>query len=531
MVVLLLVSMVAAGCARHAPPAAAPAPTASTPATAPSPRPPAPVSSTAPPTAAPPSGAVASAADPVAKLRLEIDETLGAPALAHAQWAALVESLDTGEVLYRYNAAKLMMPASNMKILTLAVAAERLGWDFQFETTLASAARLEGGVLGGDLIVGGGGDPTINARGGERTRVFEGWAQQLREAGIRRIDGRVIGDDDAFEEAPLGAGWAWDYLDEGYAAPVGALQFNEDLVDVVVTPGADAGRPASVELRPSASGLTVVNHVQTVAAGSSADLDLRRLPGQTTLEIVGSISADRKEAIRTASVENPTLYFAAALREALIAQGIAVRGEAADIDDLAPADRDAVRRDARVLLVHRSEPLAEIAKVLMKVSQNLYAETLLRMLAAPAAPASVERGRAVVREVLASWGVPDASFIMYDGSGLSRYNYVTAETLVTILRRMQRDARHRERFVATLPIGGEDGTLRSRMRDTRAAGNARAKTGSIANVRALSGYVSTMDGERLVFSILANHFNLPVATIDAVNDRIVERLANFSRQP
>lgn len=479
--------------------------------------------------------------DPVAKLRGELDEILGAPALAHAHWAVMVQSLDSGEVLYRHNESKLMMPASNMKIVTMAAAAERLGWDFRFETALAAAGPVTGGVLRGDLLVVGRGDPTINARGGERTRVFDEWAAKLREAGIRRIEGRIIGDDDAFDEELLGAGWAWDYLAYAYATPGGALQFNENIVELVVRPAAATGQPAHLELRPAGSGLVLANSVQTAAPGSPTEIELRRLPGQATLEVAGAIAADAKETTRTASVDNPTLFFVSALRDTLVARGIAVGGDAVDVDALPASERAHARTRARVIATHLSEPLSEFGKVLMKVSQNLYADTLLKTLGAGARvdgtierpapePATVARGREAVRDVLTGWGVPETSYVMSDGSGLSRYNYVTAEMLVTILRRMYRDPRHAERFETILPIAGEDGTLRSRMRNTRAAGNARAKTGSIANVRALSGYVRTADGERLVFSTLANHFNVPASAIDGVTDLLVERLANFTRQ-
>jgi D-alanyl-D-alanine carboxypeptidase/D-alanyl-D-alanine-endopeptidase (penicillin-binding protein 4) len=166
----------------------------------------------------------------------------------------------------------------------------------------------------------------------------------------------------------------------------------------------------------------------------------------------------------------------------------------------------------------------------MKVSQNLYAETLLRTLGAQREDPTAEGGRKVVQQVLESWGIPPDGLVQRNGSGLSRYDYVTAETLVRILTRMHRDPRHADRFADTLPLAGRDGTLARRMKETRAEGNARAKTGSIANVRALSGYVRTLDDEMLAFSIIVNTFSAPQETVDAVADRIVERLANFTRK-
>jgi len=183
-----------------------------------------------------------------------------------------------------------------------------------------------------------------------------------------------------------------------------------------------------------------------------------------------------------------------------------------------------------VLLSHRSAPLSEFARVLMKVSQNQYAETLLRTLGA-AGGGTAAAGQKVVREVLDGWGIPQDAYVLADGSGLSRYNFLSAEMLVKILRQLSRDPRHHDAFLAPLPIGGQDGTIARRFAGTRAAGNVRAKTGSIANARALSGYVTTADGETLVFSVLANNFSQPSAVIDGATDLAIERLANFTRKP
>jgi len=356
--------------------------------------------------------------------------------------------------------------------------------------------------------------------------VFEAWADRLRADGITTIDGRIVADARAFDRESLGAGWAWDYLASGYAAGVSALQFNESVADVAMLPGPSAGTPAVIEVRPIESGLILDTHVTTVAAGE-ADVEFHRLPGSNRLIVSGTIPVGSKEVVRTATVDKPALYFARMLRATLVARGIRVTGDAGEYGDVYPVPPMA---PTRVLLSHRSPSLKEIARVLMKVSQNQYAETLLRTLGAQLGDGTAAAGQKVVREVLDGWGVPPDAYVLSDGSGLSRYNYVCAEMLVKILRQMYRDPRHRDPFIATLPIGGQDGTIGRRFIGTRAAGNVRAKTGSIANVRALSGYVTTLDNEVLVFSILANSFTVPQAAIDSTIDLAVERLANFTRQ-
>jgi len=256
-------------------------------------------------------------------------------------------------------------------------------------------------------------------------------------------------------------------------------------------------------------------------------VDYQRRLDEPTLEIFGSIASDAAPAARDVAVVNPTRYFVQGVKDALAARGVAIDGAAVDADDVL----DAPAPDARRVLVRSlSPPLQEIAAVLMKVSQNLYAETLLKTIAAAKGGLGTsEGGRAETRKLLTSWGIPAASYVQMDGSGLSRYDYVTADVLVSVLAHLHADGRHRDAFASTLAVAGTDGTTAKRMKKTRAEGNALLKTGSIANVRTLSGYVRTRDGETLAFSILANHFTVPAATVTWIADLAVETLANFTR--
>lgn len=460
------------------------------------------------------------------QLAADLDHIFGAPVMAQGVWGVEVKSLDTGRVLYARNPRTLLMPASNMKILTLSAAAETLGWDYRFKTVLETAAPIENGVLKGDLVVRGGGDPTINARGGRAAAVFDDWATALQGAGINGIDGAIIGDDNTFDDAWLGAGWAWDYLQYGYAAPIGALEYNEDNARLTIRPGARVGDPVFLELDPG-SGLRLLNRATTIGPGGPDSIDFDRHINDSTLEVVGSLAIDARPVERDVAVVNPTIYFAQAVKDALIAHGITVRGEALDADDIFNAPPPSTRR---VLVETESPPLRDVATTMMKVSQNLYAETLFKALAAKnGGLGTAEGGRTVERAVLGSWGIPDGTYVQLDGSGLSRYDYVTADLIVTILEHIFRDPNQRDAFLATLPIAGHDGTMASRLKRTRAENNALAKTGSISNVRALSGYVKTRDGETLAFSMLGNNFTIPAGNVTWMADLAVETLANFAR--
>ena len=478
-------------------------------------------------TARPPRSAAGGAPTPVSPHPLadRLTAILEAPEAEQTLWAVLVRSLDSGEVLYDHHGDRLVMPASTMKIVTLAVAAERLGWDYRFETRLLSAAPVVAGVLRGDLIARGSGDPTINTNAGDSVPVFDTWAETLLAAGITAIDGRVIGDDDLFEDAVPGYGWSWDDLPYGYATPAGALQHHDNVLLLTMHPGSVAGEPSVIEVEPPGTGVRVVNRVETVSPDGRTEFGLRRLP-DGALEVLGALPASAPPVYRTAAVDDPTVFFVRGLKQALKDRGVAVSGDAVDLDEL---DAALVEDDLRVLATHRSPPLSDIAGTLMGASQNLYAETLLRALDQGRRPRTAAAGRDVVRAVLESWGIDPFRIIVADGSGLSRYNYVTARTLVDVLQRMHDDPRHAAPFAATLPVAGRDGTLESRLTRSAAAGNLRAKTGSMSNVRTLAGYVTSAEGEALAFAALANNFPGPAGPILAVIDRLAGQLASSTR--
>ena len=367
------------------------------------------------------SGAVPSAA--VRRLQQDINTILAAPALQSGIWGVMVTSLARDETLYALNARKLLVPSSNMKILTLAAAAERLGWDYAYETRVAAVGQIDSGVLDGDALIVGSGDPSIDNWDGAASRLFAQWAGVLKAAGVHAITGRIIGDDNAFDDEGLGAGWAWDDLDRSYATAVGALQFNENTAQITVRPGAVVGEAATITSAPPGAGLVIRNLVTTGARGTPSTLTSERLPGSTMLAVRGSIAFASRPSVRNVSVVNPTLYFVNELRDALIGNGIEVRGAAVDIEDLADPPS---RGQGSTLLTYRSPPLSDLAATMMKLSQNLYAETLLKTLGLSAGTPSAAGGTAAVRTVMDGWGLPALGYVQADGSGLSRYNYCNA---------------------------------------------------------------------------------------------------------
>jgi D-alanyl-D-alanine carboxypeptidase/D-alanyl-D-alanine-endopeptidase (penicillin-binding protein 4) len=461
----------------------------------------------------------------VAALGGAVDSVLADPAFSRARWGAVIESADSGQVLYRRDAARLFIPASNQKLLTTAAALARLGPDFRWTTTVLARGPRRGDTLSGDLLVVGRGDPTFAVdETGDSLDVLSSLrplVDSLLARGIKVVRGRIVGEAGAFPDPPLGRGWAWDDLDADYSAPVGALQFNESVAWIEVTPSSTVGAAARLLLQPFGAPLRVYGIVTTVPADSSVGrLVWSRAPFGDSVTVGGALPAGHLPVRLPVAVPDPTRYFEAALSEALADGGIAVQGGMGSGADTAATD---------TLFTWQSPPLSAVLPLLLKPSQNQIAETLLRTLGLQVkGVGSVDSGRAVLGDVLTELGAPLGAWVIADGSGLSRYDDVAPEAIAAVLEAMY----HRpdfQIFLDALPVAGVDGTLSTRLVGTAAAGNARAKTGSMAGVRTLSGYVRTADGETLLFVLMANNVSVPGRLVEGAQDRIVARLAGFRR--
>ena len=473
-------------------------------------------------------GTVPPLAPAVAALGAELDTTLVDPVFARSTWGVVVQSADNGEVLYRRDAERLFVPASNLKLVTAAAALIRLGADFRWTTAVLARGDRRADTLDGDVQVVGRGDPTfaVDATGDstDMLRALRPWADSLSAHGIHVVRGHVVADGAAFPDPPLGAGWAWDDLDADYAAPVGAVQFNESVAWIEVTPGS-AGAEAAITLVPRRAPLRVFGTVATVPADSTqSQVTVSRAPFGDSVAIGGRLSAGHQMVRLPVAVPDPARYFEAALTQALLESGVTVLGT--PTSGVAPAAAAA----PETLFTVTSPPLSQVLPLLLKPSQNQIAETLLRTLGLQVkGVGSVDSGRAVVRDALTEAGVPPDAYVLADGSGLSRYNEVAPEAIAAVLAAMYRRPDFAA-FLGALPVAGVDGTLATRLRSTAAAGNVRAKTGAMRGVRALSGYVRTPGGETLLFVLLANNATAPGRVVEAAQDRIVERLANFVRR-
>jgi serine-type D-Ala-D-Ala carboxypeptidase/endopeptidase (penicillin-binding protein 4) len=445
------------------------------------------------------------------ELDAALAELLARPELAGGRIGVCVVDAGTGERQLSHDDDSGFATASNMKLLSAAVALTTLGPEYRTATELWLHGEVRDGTLHGELLLRGHGDPTFGKDAAGRT-AFATFAKALSERGVQRVAGRVIGDDSWLGSEHLGHGWQWDYLDEDYAAPFGGLCCRGNVVTVRVSPG-EAG--ASVVLEPPL--LPVRADVRVGPAGTATRLVAKRAPGAALVEVTGTIAAGAQPWAAVVTVPDPAAFAARVLTAELQAAGIAVQ----EVPDVQPGGEPVCI--ASVL----SPPLAEIVQPMLAASDNLYAEQVVRIAARVAigdgSSAAVQKH---VVAVLAGLGVSAAPMVIADGSGLSRRNLVQPRQVAQTLLAMHRSPHHAV-FAAALPLAGKTGTLRNRFGDGPAHGRVRAKTGFISRVVCLSGYVPRPDpaASPVIFSIMLNDFTCDDTAAKVAADTFVQRLA------
>jgi len=463
-----------------------------------------------------------------ASLRASIDSLIDVPEFRSANWGLLVVDPGRGETLYAHNADKLFMPASNQKLITGSTAVTQLGLGYRWTTTLFARGPVRNGQLDGDLVVRGTGDPSFSAHmhpadGLEPMRAL---ADTLKAHGITRVRGQLVAAPSPFAGNGLGYGWAWDDLDESYSAGVDALYFNEGFTEVVVYGGARAGDPVRAVTRPASTYPALIVRATTVsrpgAGAPRADslaasaITVAQDSSRAGVLVAGTIAAG-DSVIQEISFRDHPRAFLAAFSEALASRGVNVFG--ASVQD------GQQRLDSIATL--QSPTLREVLPFFEKPSQNQIGELLFRTIALKATGLGrTDSASAVVSRQLLAWGAAPDGFVVRDGSGLSRHDYVSPRTLVKVLDAIRRSPDFQP-FYDALPIAGVDGTIRNRMKGTPAQGNVHAKTGTLDKARSLSGYVTTAGGRVLLFSALCNNYVVPTRRVDQVSDALAVMLASL----
>lgn len=492
-----------------------------------------------------PAPRTASTTRTLGELQARISDILRKPEFAPAIIAIKVASLDTGRVLFEDNSHKLVRPASNMKLYTVAAALDRLSPDFHFVTSAYAQTRPdEDGVIKGDLIIYGRGDPSLAARfnNGDYFKGIDDLAIRIVGSGLKRVDGNLIGDETYFTGPPHGSGWEWEDLTWYYGAEVSSLAVNDNALDLFVKPGSQIGSPALVTTGPPDPLLTIINRVTTAAKGTRRAISVYRGLGENRLELSGTIPLDDRGYTGGIGISHPAQLFMALLRSALAQHGVIVKGQTQVVSErtgvsLIPKGTNGASQSGPLEIAKlQSPPFGTVAAQTLKPSQNLYTEIILRTLgevaplpspAMKAAQTSEDAGHDVVKAFLKEAGLNPDSLVLSDGSGLSRNDMITADSNVQLLTYMSKH-KYASVWRDALPIAGVDGTLRNRMRNTPAENNLRAKTGSLSSAASLSGYVTTAAGENLVFSIVVNNYPSDAEPRTTCIDPIAVLLASFA---
>ena len=499
--------------------------------------------------------APAAAHKPRISLKKQIETILAQPDLARGFWGIEIASATTGRVLYSFDANKLFTPASNTKLFTTAAALALIGPDYKFRTTIETNGSLDKyGRLTGDVILVGRGDPTLSGRelpystrterDADPTRVLGQLADELAKKGVKYVDGDLIADDSYFAFERYGDGWSQDDLVWADGAPVSALTINDNVVFVNILPGAHPGDKAFVSVLPFADYYTIDNRLMTTPAGGVRRIYINREPGSTQLTLWGTIPVDDTGANEGLAIEDPAEFAATVFRHLLEVRGIAVYGKQrtrhTELANLSTFTSTVVARGGGdnalnspagplVLAEYQSAPLAEDIEVINKVSQNLHAEILLRLLGREKGTAgTVQAGLEVLRGFLNNAGISSDEYDLYDGSGLSRQNLVTPHAIVQLLQYAAGQPWGAE-FRQSLPVAGMDGSLADRFKDLNSAAHIYGKTGSLGGVKSLSGYAVTPKGEQIVFSIVSNNLSCPPKRVTDVIDSVVEAAVNSTK--
>ena len=469
----------------------------------------------------------------IASFRAYVDRLAGLPPLKTARIGVSVVQAETGQVLAARDADNEFAPASNFKLLDAATALAYLGPQHRFVTQLFARGALDQGVLDGDLILVGGGDPVL-ARSDLRDA-----AAAVAAHGIQSITGTVLVDESFFDLQRYAGGWAWDDFPYYYQPPIESLAIEEGTADIAVAPGRSAGQPVTAAIEADGGAMTVVSRAITTPARGLNDADCFRSPGATQIEIIGHMPADAKPDVYRCAVDDTASFAAGSFRDMLRQSGVAIGsaprgsvpdGGQIDIEDQSPLPGPAAARypDATLIWSHASPTVAGLVKMMMPPSDNFVAEHLYKALptAALRQRGSFDGGAQVERKFIASLGLNPASIDNGDGSGLSQGDRITPRDLTTILRWEWRGP-YRDQYVYALGRPGIDGTVSRHLVGTDAVGRVWAKDGYIWHVSTFSGYAFTKHHGLVVFSIMMNDAVGPIDPFKAAQDAIVRTLVDL----
>lgn len=473
-------------------------------------------------------------------LAARIDKLIADSRIKQSNIGIAIYSSAKDKTLYTKNADKNFIIASNAKLFTTACALEKLGPSFTFSTYLYYSGVIYQNVLKGDLIVIGGGDPNISARfhNGNPTAIFEDWAAKLKSLGVKKIEGDIILDHTIFDDEYIPPSWKNQDLSKWYAAPVGALSLNDNCVDITVIAGDKEKEKATISVSPDTKYVTIINNTKTVKRAPKSEIGFSRKKDTNEITIWGETPI-RARLTFSIAIHNPTFFFGTVLLETIKRTGVDVTGKllshnlwdgncgGVPIEDMFGKECrniDWIEYERANLLAEFKSDMLTTVTVANKVSQNFYAEMLLKFLSrkfnSQIGWGTTARGIEVINNFLSKIGISSVS--LEDGSGLSRNNAASPNDIVALLKYMA-NGRYSKEFISSLPVSGAtEGSLKSRMKSNSLKGRVFAKTGHLTGVSTLSGYINTQSGDTVIFSILVNS-----SAGDTLQDKICELLISL----
>ena len=465
---------------------------------------------------------VLSAIASAGSLQQEVDRLLASPDAKAARVSVRILEADTGKVLYSYHAEDVLPVASNAKLVTSAAALDLLGSKFELTTTVVARGEIRNGVLYGDLVLVGRGDPSMSTHWYPDVMApMRRLASEAASSGIRTVTGDMVADDLYFDRQFLCPTWPSNQWINWYEAPVAALAFNDNCVNVSVSAGPSDGAPAVLTYYPPVGYANIINAILTTSSKKRHGYAFDRKSLENNVTAKGYFYARSEPSEDTFTVYDPSLYTAAALRAALQEAGVGVQGATRLMD---PSEEPTLV-GCRVLAVNRIS-LGEVVKYCNVNSQNLYAEMLLKTLGREVVgQGSFQGGAQAVARYLQELNIFPGTYWAADGCGLSHETRYSAKILTEVIRHMYQSPEV-VAFRDSLPLAGFDGTMEERLTEPEYRGKVRAKTGYILNASALSGFAQTSNGKTLIFSMVFNNFKGYRYSIRPLQDEICRAMIN-----
>ncbi len=466
-----------------------------------------------------------------AKLKTEVDKLKKDDALSHAQWSVCVMNVKKDSVLFSHNANISLVPASTLKIVTTGAALNILGADFKFETKIEYDGVFDSvsGTISGNVYIRGGGDPTLESEYFKTKKdslsTLEKWALILKEKGIKKVEGAIVGDASIFDENTIPAQWIWGDIGNYYGAGASGLSYVDNKITLHFKSGIENSATEIKKMSPDISGLKIINGVKS--GGKKDNAFVYGAPYTYRYTAEGTIPPNQSDYEVDAAMPDPALYCAEQFYLALLKNGITVKSKYTTIRIL--KEENTYKTISRkTLYTHYSPSLEKIVYYTNLKSNNLYAEHLLKFICFKKTGKTATENDAteIVTDYWKSKGVDVSGFYMNDGCGLARANVISTKTQTQLLRLMANEKSFNS-FYNSLPIAGKSGSLGGLCEGTFAENNLRAKSGYITRARAYCGYVKNKKGEMLCFSVIANNYDCSASEMKAKLEKLLIAIAEM----